>query len=321
MAFRRIDLLLCFNSFKAITIEILLIIISSIGTILCILGIIFIPWKVTNRAMEILFIIGLIFIVLSIIIALIIFYFRLKHKLTRRIIRVLIFALIIILFICFISLIIFIILAFGTISDLNNKETTIIMEIIEETGEVKNRTTIENDLTTKPKKIFSILIISFLILIWIFLLFLWVSEYIRLFFNTELSYKDYIEQEKKKQLKHPIKYGLNVVGHDKYGFPIFGKQIGNSIIIKGVKSSFEEKTTEKFSSKYIDEKGKINFRCYSKYSQKPSKNESEKKEKYIEKYLSGESVDDFQNYDNFFNKTIFNLEENNNSINPGYDIM
>ena len=84
MAFRRIDLLLCFNSFKAITIEILLIILSSIGTILCILGIIFIPWKVTNRAMEILFIIGLIFIVLSIIIALIIFYFRLKHKLTRR---------------------------------------------------------------------------------------------------------------------------------------------------------------------------------------------------------------------------------------------
>lgn len=75
MSFKLINLLLCFNSLKATTIEILLIILSSIGIILSIVGIIFIPWKVTKSSMEILYIIGLIFLVLSLVIILIIFIY------------------------------------------------------------------------------------------------------------------------------------------------------------------------------------------------------------------------------------------------------
>ena len=41
-------------------------------------------------------------------------------------------------------------------------------------------------------------------------------------------------------------------------------------------------------------------------------------EQYLEKYLDGEVA--FQNYSNFQNKTILNYDDNNNSINPGYDI-
>ena len=71
-----IDLLLCFNLLQAYTIEILLIILTSIAIILGILGIIFIPWKVTYASMEILFIIGFILIILSIVVVVIIFYLR-----------------------------------------------------------------------------------------------------------------------------------------------------------------------------------------------------------------------------------------------------
>lgn len=319
MSFKLINLLLCFNSLKATTIEKLLIILSSIGIILSIVGIIFIPWKVTKSSMEILYIIGLIFLVLSLVIILIIFYLRFRHKLRRRILRTIIITNIIMVFICFISLIIFIILSFFTISDLNNKETTTIYEMIEPTGEIKNTTIIVNDLTTKNKKIFTTIDMVLIMLIIIILVLLWISEYIRLIYNTELSYKEYVKREKDRVLKHPIQHGLNVLGHDKYGFPIFGKHREGKFIIKGVKTTLEadeKKIVEKPTmGNYFDENGKINMRYYAKYSQKPSEKVNieesfSEKEKYLEKY--------FDNYINFDNKTILNYEDNNNSINPGY---
>ena len=155
-------------------------------------------------------------------------------------------------------------------------------------------------------------------LIIIILVLLWISEYIRLIYNTELSYKEYIKREKDRVLKHPIQHGLNVLGHDKYGFPIFGKHREGKFIIKGVKTTLEadeKKIVEKPTmGNYFDENGKINMRYYAKYSQKPSEKVIEEsfseKEKYLEKY--------FDNYINFDNKTILNYEDNNNSINPGY---
>ena len=205
MAFKLINLLFCFNSLKAYTIEILIIILSSIGIILCVFGIILIPWKVTNSAMEILFIIGLIFIVFSIIIVIIIFYLRIRHKLKRRIVHILLFTNIVMLFICFIALIFFIILAFVTISDLNNQETTTIVEMIELTGEVKNTTIIKNDLTTEPKKIYTIITMVLIIVIFILLIFLWISEYIRLYYLTNLSYKEFIKRGKEIMEKVSIR--------------------------------------------------------------------------------------------------------------------
>ena len=318
-----IDLLLCFNSLKAKTIEILLIIITSIAIILGILGIIFIPWEVTYDSMEILFIIGFILIILSIIVIIIIFFLRIRNKIKRDNTRVLIISAICVVISCFIALILFVIIAFITISDLNNKETIRIEEIIEQTGEVKKVQIIENDVTTKTKRVFSILIIAFILAILIFMIFLWVSEYLRLIYSTNLSYKEFIKKGKESALKHPGLNGLTVVGHDKYGFPIFGRQKGNQIIIKGIKTKFEEKIEEKTHSReYFNKEGKINLRYYEKYHYQPIEKIKEKetdnfkeKEKYLEKYFDdGDNA--FQNYANFGNKTILNFEDNNNSINP-----
>ena len=318
-----IDLLLCFNSLQAKTIEILLIIITSIAIILGILGIIFIPWEVTYDSMEILFIIGFILIILSIIVIVIIFFLRIRNKIKRDNTRVLIISAICVVISCFIALILFVIIAFITISDLNNKETIRIEEIIEQTGEVKKVQIIENDVTTKTKRVFSILIIAFILAILIFMIFLWVSEYLRLIYSTNLSYKEFIKKGKESALKHPGLNGLTVVGHDKYGFPIFGRQKGNQIIIKGIKTKFEEKIEEKTHSReYFNKEGKINLRYYEKYHYQPIEKIKEKetdnfkeKEKYLEKYFDdGDNA--FQNYANFGNKTILNFEDNNNSINP-----
>ena len=318
-----IDLLLCFNSLKAKTIEILLIIITAIAIILGILGIIFIPWEVTYDSMEILFIIGFILIILSIIVIIIIFFLRIRNKIKRDNTRVLIISTICVVISCFIALILFVIIAFITISDLNNKETIRIEEIIEQTGEVKKVQIIENDVTTKTKRVFSILIIAFILAILIFMIFLWVSEYLRLIYSTNLSYKEFIKKGKESALKHPGLNGLTVVGHDKYGFPIFGRQKGNQIIIKGIKTKFEEKIEEKTHSReYFNKEGKINLRYYEKYHYQPIEKIKEKetdnfkeKEKYLEKYFDdGDNA--FQNYANFGNKTILNFEDNNNSINP-----
>ena len=308
MSFELIDLLLCFNSLGAYTIEKLLIILSLIGIIICILGMIFIPWNITNSTMEILFIIGFILIIFSFVIAIIILYFRIRHKLRKPIISIIIIVNIIILFIYFIALILFVILAFFIISDLNNKEITTIEEFIEQTGEKIKVTVIENDATTKTKRVLTILIIIILIAILIISIMLWISEYIRLILSTELSYKEYIKRKKDRVLRHPTKSGLNVVGHDKYGFPIFGKQKGKNFIIKGVKSKYKEKIQEKpVSRNFFDENGKINVKYYAKYPQKPSEKIKEEKEKYPEKYFDGENL--YPNYNNFENNTILNLED------------
>ena len=88
------------------------------------------------------------------------------------------------------------IIAFITISDLNNKETIRIEEVIEQTGEIKSVKIIENDATTKTKRIISILIIAIIIAILIIMILLWVSEYLRLIYSTNLSY-NLLKKEKK----------------------------------------------------------------------------------------------------------------------------
>ena len=223
------------------------------------------------------------------------------------------------LFICFIALIFFIILAFFTISDLNSQETTTIVEMIELTGEVKNTTIIKNDLATKSERVFSIINISLIIAVLIFLIFLWLSEYVRLYYLTNLSYNEFIKRAKEHVIKHPIQNGLTIIGHDKYGFPVFGKRKNNKFIIQSTTnlSSSEKEIVEKVSLRSVkDKNGKINTKYYSKYSFNPAeKIKPEEKEKYLEKY--GDSEDIHQMYDNFWNKTILNFEDFNNSINPG----
>lgn len=324
MAFKLINLLLCFNSLTSKCIEIFMIVMSTISIIVGILGIIFIPWEVTSEAMEILFILILLFSVLSLIIASIILYLRNRGKLSKRKKKVLIIAVICMEFICFASLIILIVLCFMLFSDLNKKRHSTIMEVIEETGEVQSINNIEESIAKNWERVLTIVFLSIIIAIWIFLFLLWVSDYVRFIFGIEGSFKEYVANENNRQLKHPIKYGLNVIGHNKYGFPIYGKQVGNKIKIKGAKSTFDEKIGEKinYSGKYFNENGKINVKYYSKYanstSQEKANERIKEKEKYLEKYYDGENI--YQNYTNFENKTILNFDDNNNSINPGYEI-
>jgi len=319
MAIKFIDFFLCLNNLNAITIEIWLVALSSVGLIINILGVIFIPWKVTSSAFQILFIIGLIFMALSLVVSLIIMYLRFYRKLKRRILRILIISLLILIFICFISLILLIIIAFGTFDDLDNTITKTVEEIIEETGEVQKVVTTEERMCSKTEKVITIIIIVAILAIWIVLLFFWVSDYIRFLFNIDISYNEYVKNEKNKQLKHPIRYGYNVVGHDKYGFPILGKIHGNKIKIKESNNQFKVKDNP-ISDKYA---GTLNVKSYAKYPQKPITKEKQteiinEKEKYLEKYFDGENI--YQNYSNFENNTILNFEDNNNSINPGYDM-
>ena len=323
MGFNIIHLLLCFNYLRANTIEILLIIFSFIGIALTILGIIFIPWKVVSSAIKILYIVTLIFIAMSFVIAIILCVLRKKSKLTKkRIVTIVITTLIVLVVFCFSCLVIMIVVAATVFSDINDKEIYQTVETIEQTGEVQKIYEKTYNIASNTEKIMSIIIITIMLFIWIMLIFLWASEYVRLMLNISGSYKEYISKEKERQLRHPLKYGLNVIGHDKYGFPIFGKQTGNKIKIKGVRTKFDEKEKNlNFSQKYFDDNGKINIRYYSGNSTKPITKEKEKeifqeKEKYLEKYFDGENI--YQNYTNFENKTILNFDENNNSINAGY---
>ena len=324
MAFKLINILLCLNSLRAKSIEIFIIILSIFAIIICIFGIIFIPWIITSDAMEVLFIIVLILSVLSLIVVSIILHLRNRRKLSKRITKILIIVVICMIFVCFLSLILLIVLSFVTFSDIDKKQQSTIMEVIEETGEVQNITNVEETVAKTWEKIITIIFISILLVLWIFLLFFWVSDYVRFIFGIEGSFKEFLANENNRQLKHPIKYGLNVIGHDKYGFPIYGKQVGNKLKIKGVKNTFEEKKGEKinYSGKYFDENGKINVKYYSKSSHSPTLEKTnekiKEKEKYLEKYYDGENI--YQNYTNFENKTILNFEDNNNSINPGYEI-
>ena len=325
MTFKFVNILFCFNSLTAINIEIWIIILSLIGITLNIIGLFYIPWKVTSLTMKILFIIGLVFIGLSFLISLIIFLLRKNHKLRKPAKRIFILSLISIIFICFFSLVIFIAVLFGTISDLDNKIIKTTEEINEETGEVLNTFKTEERLCTKTKKVISILIVFLLFAIWLLLSFFWASEYIRVANNIEGSYAEFIKNEKEKISKNPSENGFNLVGHDKYGFPIYGQQIGNKIKIKDVEKNFYEKSERNinFSNKYFDEKGKINIKyytkkCHNSLSQKEIDEKFKEKEKYLEKYYDGENM--FQNYDNFQNKTFLNFEDKNNSINVGYVI-
>ena len=319
MAIKFIDLFLCFNSLNAATIEIWIICLSIVGLIINILGMIFIPWEVTSSAFHILFIICLIFIVLSLVVSLIILYLRVHNKLKKRILNILLLSLIIIIFISIISLLLFIIIAIGTFDDLDNTITKIIEEVIEETGEVQSVITTEERICSKTKKVITIIIIVLLMAIWLILLFFWISDYIRFIFNISISYNEYVKNEKNKQLKHPIRYGYNVVGHDKYGNPILGKINRNKIKIKESNKQFKVKDAP-ISDKYV---GSLNVKYYAKYPQKPITKEKQaeiinEKEKYLEKYFDGENI--YQNYSNFQNTTFLNFEDNNNSINPGYDM-
>ena len=309
-------ILCCFNSLKTKTIEIYIIILSIICIILNFIGIFIIPWGYTSKAMEILYIINLVLFAYSSILSIVILITG--KKTNRKAIEYCYINSFIKIFTSILCLFFNIIIAIGTIPDLKNKKAIEYSEITGPNGETKIITNNEINLVSNGKLIFVSFLIVLNIIIWLILLFLWISETIRLKYKINGTYYEYLNDQKNIE--------LNIVGHDKYGFPIYGKKdSGNLEVIKSsqIKFSPNEKDNNKNDTeannilKYsYKEKYNPNYN-YSKPGHKSvdviHKLREEKKEKYIEKYITG-AVNPY--YSNFDIKSASNPSVNN-SINPG----
>ena len=327
MALSKIKFLFCFNFLTAKSIEICIIVLSTIGVIISILGIVIIPWKNTSTPMIVLYIISLVFLILSLGISLGIFCLRKKDRLLINTKKYLIYILIFLMFIIFFSFIVNIVIAIGTIPDLSKTVKQTKTEVVEETGEIKNSSIKEIRMTSMEKEIISIIFIMINVVISFLLIFLWISEYARIILNIDCSYYDFELQLKDNKLKNPTQYGLTPVGHNKHGFVNYGQQIGNEIVITKIGPLFSEKKKNNISPKYIEEDGRINLNIYSSTKERTeTKEETDKKfqekEKYFEKYYNNNYNNEniYQDYLNFNNRTIVNQDNADNSINPGYEI-
>ena len=315
----------CCNSLTRNYIEISIIIISAIGFIFSIVGMAVIPWGYTSLCMEIFYLISLIFFFYSFLIACLI-------KLSRRIkIKKMTFCNIntlIITVICIISILLNIFIAIGVIPDLKNKKAIENIEILGPNGDIRIINN-EEKLASKNQLAFAIFSIIINLIFWIILFFLWVSEIIRLKYKIEGSYNDYIIEQKNMHINDSIKPVLNIIGHDKYGFPIYTKKSEDKIRIEKSKSEYNYKLYDKYNCKYdIETNNVLRYSYKEKYGAKTDGNRNyksvdvnnkikeEKKEKYIEKYMENGSQNPF--YSNFDNKSALNISSFNNSIKPRY---
>jgi len=312
----------CFNSYTTICLEIFIIILSIIGIVLGIIGFIVIPWGYTSKIIETFYIISFILFTYSLIFCLFLLIYHIKKKLDTLLDCCLLTSFFEIIS-CIISIILNIFIAIVAIMDLKNKKE--IEEIIESNG---NIIIYEHRLVSNNKIILDTTIILINILIWIILLFLWMSESIRIKYNIYGSYNDYKINMKNLGMKNPLKSGFTLVGHDKYGSPIYAKKERGIHQFTTSNRGYIIKSIEKYKNSEIETNGifrdsyhdKDNINMYRKRSYKSvdivQKYKTEKMEKYGEKYNGVDICNPY--YSNFENKTELNRSSLNNSINPGY---
>lgn len=306
----------CLNSFKTNFIEKLLIILSIIGLIISIIGMIVIPWKYTSNIMEVFYLISMIFFIYSISISCLIKYSRIKNS--ENIMSFCYTNCFIAIIISILAFILNLFTAIGAIPDLKDKKS---LEYIEtyDNGEIKQIFNSESKLVSKGELSFSIFSIIANIFLWIILFLLWSSEFLRLKYRIENSFNDYLN-DLKNISNETVK---NVVGHDKYGFPIYEEKKDEKLQI----SKTQSENIKKLYEKYDKENNVLKYSYKEKYYngnnfKKPNsvdeihKIKEEKKEKYIEKYIENGAPNPY--YSNFDNKTVLNNSSINNSINPGY---
>ncbi len=154
------------------------------------------------------------------------------------------------------------------------------------------------------------------------------SESIRIKYNIYGSYNDYKINMKNLEMKNPRESGFTLVGHDKYGSPIYAKKERGIHQFTTSNSGYIIKSIEKYKNSEIETNGifrdsyhdKDNINMYRKRSYKSvdivQKYKTEKMEKYGEKYNGVDICNPY--YSNFENKTELNRSSLNNSINPGY---
>ena len=317
-----IKLLCCFNSCTAIALEIIIIILSFIGTLISIIGLIVIPWGYTSNVGEAFYIISFLMFIYSLVFATILLYVHLSKKIKNSLSCLHLFSFIEI-FGCIISICIYLFIIIGAIPDLKNKKE--IEEVIESNGTVN---VYEHKLVSNSKITTAIFLLIINLIIWILLLFLWISDSIRLKHNIVCSYNDFLNKLRDLGNENPKKLGFSIVGHDKYGTPIYGKRDRNTIKIFNNQSSNVFKSIEKDNKYGIETNGIFRYSYKENspsYYKKPSyksveinhKYKTEKMEKYSEKYNNGSDIMN-PYYSNFENRTELNRSSFNNSINPGY---
>ena len=316
-------LLCCFNSCRAISLEIIIIILSFIGILIGIIGLIVIPWGYTSNVIEAFYIISFLLFLYSFFIAIFLLFLRLTKKIQNSLNCCYLLTFFEI-FGCIISIFLYIFIAIGAIPDLKNKKE--IKEVIESNGTYN---IYEHKLVSNSKITIALFLIIINLIIWIILLLLWISDSIRIKYNINCSYNEYIERKKDFEKEDPKKYGFNVVGHDKYGTPIYGKRDRDNIKISTMQSQSVFKSIEKINKYDMEANGILSYsgkeKSTSYYNKKASyksvdlnyKNKTEKMEKYSEKYNNGSNIVN-PYYSNFENKTDLNRSSINNSINPGY---
>jgi hypothetical protein len=321
-------LLCCFNSLSANSIEVLIIILSIISIIINILGLVIIPWKYTLALMKVLYIICLILLIYSLLISSINLSSRnSKAKKPKKIyLAPSFFALLA----CIISLLIFIAIAIVIIPDLKNEKQVKNVQVLDpETGEYHTRTSTEENLVSNGKMIFVIASLIINIILLVILIFLWISEYIRIKYNINGSYNEYLEETKSKLSENSKISTGNVIGHDKYGLPIYMKPNGGNFRVKSSNLNYFSPISEKRTNYDIENYDILKYSYKEKYDnnfQKPNNKSVEvnyrkynQKEKYIDKYFDSCEISQKYNpnYFNFTNKTMLNFTDANNSINPG----
>lgn len=323
-------LLLCFNSFSASLIETLIIILSSIGLAISLIGSFVIPWGYTSRVMEAFYIIGLILFAYSLVISGSSLYIR-KNKKEDFLSRACIISSLFNIITSILSIILYIIIFIVAIPELKSKSEIKNVQVLDpETGEYYTQTSTEQNLVSNGKMIFSITSVALNLILWIILLFLWISEHFRRSYNISGSYNEYLEDQKNKTIDNSKNLDYNIVGHDKYGFPIYNIKNGGNIGTARPKSESIFKSSEKTSTKFdVETNNILKYSYKEKFTdnyRKPSiksldiiHKRKKEKEKYFEKYLeNGEVTKDLnQYYFNFSNKTALNITDANNSINPG----
>ena len=335
--------LCCFNSLSAKKIEILLIICSSIGAILTIIGFGVIHWKYTEKAMKVFYILSFIFFLLLIIIPSFFLYTRNKHQIhlldkNSSLNKTCVLLCYIAIFLSFFSIIIQIIIAIGVLPDLRkynkekeNNNSNLIISNPDEQGDA---------LVSDGELIFAFISIIINLFIWIINFLLYISAYLRISYCIVGSYWKYLTE--KKEGENYCKNLDLIVTSNNLEYPKYKKEeekLSEKIVEKKEKvqneplsckinndntyiNKFdsEQKNILKYSYKERLKNNSIRQgkNCNSVDNIHKSKNENIDKEKYFDKYLEGYGANPF--YSNFGNKSILNVSTTNNSINPGNSV-
>lgn len=320
MPFNLTTLLCCLNSKSVYCIEMTMMVVELIGLLLKIIGLLIIPWKYATKVMHYLFIICMVFLGVLELFSFYIFLYRSKkHRLNNSKFRKLFYFAFILLFIVILGLLFEILNLFSTSTDLkeNNKPDN------------KNPSGEKN--VTDGELFFSIIIFLLCTVVFLILLPLWVSELLRIKYKVSGSLDDIIININQRAEQGSItdkiycekRKGFSIVGHDKFGNPILGKQEGNKIItIQKTLDAATAKTEEKryynnnnqTISRFVIDKENYNDNKKA-YSKKDTPIFKGKKYDNQNNNLMG-NINQNTNNEKFGDAFLYN--DNDNSINPGY---